>query len=53
MVANIVIGGLIFGYAGWVLWKYIKKSKEGKCAACAVKKSCPHGTGSCGTNNGE
>lgn len=48
MIANIVIGGLIFGYAGWALWRFIKKSKEGKCAACSAKKSCPGSTCSSG-----
>jgi len=40
MIVNIIIGGLIFGYAGWALYKFIKKSKQGKCAACSVKNSC-------------
>ncbi|GLY11005.1 FeoB-associated Cys-rich membrane protein [Pseudobacillus badius] len=40
MLVNIVIGALIFGYAGWTLFRYIKKSKEGKCAACSLKDSC-------------
>ena len=41
MVANIVIGTAIFGYAGWVLFRHVKKSKQGKCAACSSKSSCP------------
>lgn len=40
MLANIIIGGLIFGYAGWAMWKFIKRSKQGKCASCDAKKSC-------------
>ncbi|WP_102271946.1 FeoB-associated Cys-rich membrane protein [Cytobacillus massiliigabonensis] len=40
MFVNIIIGGLIFGYASWSLIKFIKKSKQGKCAGCSVKNSC-------------
>ncbi|XJZ28080.1 FeoB-associated Cys-rich membrane protein [Bacillota bacterium Lsc_1132] len=44
MVASIVIGALIFGYAGWAIVRFIQKSKKGKCAACDVEKTC---SGSC------
>ncbi|CAM3646660.1 hypothetical protein MEZE111188_00940 [Mesobacillus zeae] len=40
MIANIIIGSAIFGYAGWAFYKFIKKSKQGKCAACSIKGSC-------------
>ncbi|GAM14657.1 FeoB-associated Cys-rich membrane protein [Mesobacillus selenatarsenatis] len=40
MIANILIGGAIFGYAGWAFYRFIKKSKEGKCAACSIQSSC-------------
>ncbi|MFB6465203.1 FeoB-associated Cys-rich membrane protein [Cytobacillus sp. Hz8] len=40
MIINILIGCAIFGYAGWALFKFIKRSKQGKCAACSVKDSC-------------
>lgn len=40
MAVNIIIGVIIFGYAGYALFKFIKKSKQGKCASCAVKNSC-------------
>lgn len=40
MIANIVIGGAIFGYAGISLFRFIKKSKEGKCAGCDIKDFC-------------
>ncbi len=40
MLVNIVIGGVIFGYASWALFKFIQKSKQGKCAGCSVKNSC-------------
>jgi hypothetical protein len=35
MIANIVIGAVIFGYAAYALVRYINKSKKGKCAACS------------------
>ncbi|WP_045519929.1 FeoB-associated Cys-rich membrane protein [Neobacillus niacini] len=40
MIANIIIGTAIFGYATWALVKFIRKSKKGKCAACDLEKSC-------------
>lgn len=40
MLASIIIGVVIFGYAGWALMKYINNSKKGKCAGCAVENSC-------------
>lgn len=40
MIANLMIGAAIFGYAGWALVRHIRKSKEGKCAACSLKSSC-------------
>ncbi|WP_081413404.1 FeoB-associated Cys-rich membrane protein [Aneurinibacillus terranovensis] len=40
MVFNILFGVLIFGYAGWTLVRFVKRSKEGKCAGCSLKKSC-------------
>ncbi|MDQ0198078.1 FeoB-associated Cys-rich membrane protein [Neobacillus ginsengisoli] len=40
MIASIVIGVAIFGYAAWALVKFINKSKKGKCAACELKNSC-------------
>jgi hypothetical protein len=40
MIASIIIGCMIFGYASWALFRFIKKSKKGKCAACEFKNSC-------------
>ncbi|WCK55710.1 FeoB-associated Cys-rich membrane protein [Aneurinibacillus sp. Ricciae_BoGa-3] len=48
MVFNILIGILIFGYAGWTLFRFVNKSKEGKCAGCSIKNSCQSG---CSTNS--
>ncbi|MDF2854589.1 MAG: virus attachment p12 family protein [Neobacillus sp.] len=46
MIANIIIGAAIFGYATWALVKFINRSKKGKCAACELEKSCS--TNQCG-----
>lgn len=40
MIANIIIGLLIFGYAGWTIYRHIQKSKEGKCGTCELKSNC-------------
>ncbi|NMD72020.1 FeoB-associated Cys-rich membrane protein [Bacillus sp. DNRA2] len=40
MLVNLLIGGAIFGYAAWALVRFIKKSKQGKCATCHAQKSC-------------
>lgn len=40
MVANIIIGAAIFGYTGWALYRFINKSKKGKCASCDLNKAC-------------
>ncbi|WML38620.1 FeoB-associated Cys-rich membrane protein [Neobacillus sp. OS1-2] len=40
MIASVVIGVAIFGYAAYALVKFINKSKKGKCAACDLKNSC-------------
>ncbi|PJO40461.1 FeoB-associated Cys-rich membrane protein [Lysinibacillus xylanilyticus] len=40
LLINILIGCIIFGYAGFTLYKSIKKQKKGKCAACSLQKSC-------------
>lgn len=43
MIASIVIGVAIFGYAAWALIRFINRSKQGKCAACELNKSCSGG----------
>ncbi|HJV46231.1 MAG TPA: FeoB-associated Cys-rich membrane protein [Bacillota bacterium] len=40
MIFNLLLGTAIFGYAGWSLYRFIKKSRDGKCAHCSVKDSC-------------
>lgn len=46
MLVNILLGGIIFGYAAWALYRFIQKSKQGKCAACSIQNSC---SSNCGT----
>ncbi|OIK12398.1 hydrolase [Bacillus sp. MUM 116] len=43
MVASIIIGVAVFGYASIAVVKFINKSKKGKCAACELRKSCSSG----------
>nr|WP_286164757.1 MULTISPECIES: FeoB-associated Cys-rich membrane protein [Clostridia] len=47
-MVNLLIGLIIFGYAGWMMIRHIKKSKQGKCTACPLNKSC---SGSCSETN--
>jgi hypothetical protein len=44
IIANVVIVAAILGYACWMVVRHVRRSKEGKCAACAVKKSCESGS---------
>nr|WP_136606795.1 FeoB-associated Cys-rich membrane protein [Paenibacillus dokdonensis] len=37
---DILIIGVIFAYAAWTLFRYVKKSKKGACASCSLNKSC-------------
>ncbi|MGM9927166.1 MAG: FeoB-associated Cys-rich membrane protein [Bacillus sp. (in: firmicutes)] len=37
---NILIGVLIFGYAGYAFWKSIQTKKTGKCGSCELQKHC-------------
>ncbi|TCS95759.1 FeoB-associated Cys-rich membrane protein [Hazenella coriacea] len=39
-MVSILIGIAIFGYAAWTLIRYYQKSKQGKCAACTLNKTC-------------
>ncbi|KKB74030.1 MULTISPECIES: FeoB-associated Cys-rich membrane protein [Bacillus] len=40
MLFNITVGTLIFGYAAWTLFKFVKRSRKGKCAACELNRTC-------------
>ncbi|WP_310357278.1 FeoB-associated Cys-rich membrane protein [Neobacillus drentensis] len=37
---NWIIGIVIFSIAGWMLYKNIQKSKQGKCLSCSNDCSC-------------
>jgi hypothetical protein len=37
---NVIIGVLILGYAGWILYRFVKKSKKGACASCPINSNC-------------
>ncbi|WP_019639369.1 FeoB-associated Cys-rich membrane protein [Paenibacillus fonticola] len=37
---DIIIIAIVFGYAGWAIYKGVKKSKKGACASCSQQKSC-------------
>ncbi|MGA9288598.1 MAG: FeoB-associated Cys-rich membrane protein [Anaerobacillus sp.] len=43
MIWSILLGLLIFGYATWMVISFFRKSREGKCGTCALKKSCQSG----------
>lgn len=40
MMVNILLGSMIFGYAGYMFYRHVQKSKQGKCAACSIKETC-------------
>ncbi|WP_280770376.1 FeoB-associated Cys-rich membrane protein [Salipaludibacillus daqingensis] len=39
-----IIASIIFLYAGYSLYTFISRSKQGKCAACELNKHCDKGT---------
>lgn len=34
LLINIIIFAAIFGFAGYQIYRAVKRSKQGKCAAC-------------------
>ncbi|MDO7907976.1 FeoB-associated Cys-rich membrane protein [Paenibacillus sp. JX-17] len=40
MIFTIIASAGIFGYAGWTLSRYVRKTRQGKCAACSLNQSC-------------
>ncbi len=40
MIVNVALGTLIFGYAAYALYRFVRKSKQGKCAACELNQAC-------------
>ncbi|MDO5375146.1 FeoB-associated Cys-rich membrane protein [Staphylococcus rostri] len=41
LLINLLLIALIVGYSVFVLVRYIKRSKQGKCSACGSSKQCP------------
>lgn len=39
-IISVILGILIFGYAVWSIACFIKKSRQGRCAACSLKNAC-------------
>lgn len=39
-MTSVLLGAFIFGYAGWMLFRFVKRSKKGACASCPVQTSC-------------
>ncbi|GER67699.1 hypothetical protein BpJC7_02400 [Weizmannia acidilactici] len=48
---SILLGIAIFAYAAFTLIRFMKKSREGQCASCALKDSC--GKANCCISHGE
>ncbi|MBS4177752.1 FeoB-associated Cys-rich membrane protein [Lederbergia citrea] len=40
MFISIILGAIIFGYAIFTLYRFVKRSKMGKCAGCSLSKNC-------------
>ncbi|KOO42875.1 FeoB-associated Cys-rich membrane protein [Priestia koreensis] len=43
MLASILLGIVIFAYATFMIVRFVKRSRQGKCAACELNKSCQSG----------
>ncbi|WP_346014892.1 FeoB-associated Cys-rich membrane protein [Staphylococcus sp. IVB6233] len=41
LLINLILLALIVGYSVFVLVRYVKRSKQGKCSACESNKHCP------------
>ncbi|WP_141430473.1 FeoB-associated Cys-rich membrane protein [Bacillus sp. 03113] len=40
MIVNIIIACIVFGYALYHLFKFLRKSTQGKCSSCGQQSSC-------------
>ncbi|MFB7642608.1 FeoB-associated Cys-rich membrane protein [Peribacillus butanolivorans] len=40
MLVSFILGALIFGYAVFTLYRFVKRSKMGKCAGCSISDKC-------------
>lgn len=47
MIFSIIIGVLIFGYAGWAFYRSINTSRQGKCASCNTTTTTKHSQSDC------
>lgn len=47
MIFSWIVGIIIFGYAGYSFYRFIQKSKKGKCAACDLREGCSTVESSC------
>ncbi|WP_102710314.1 FeoB-associated Cys-rich membrane protein [Paenibacillus castaneae] len=43
MLVSIILGTLIFGYAVFTLYRFVNRSKMGKCAGCSLSETCSTG----------
>lgn len=41
LLINLLLFALIVGYSAFVLVRYVKRSKQGKCSACGSDQHCP------------
>lgn len=42
---------VVFAYAAWTIVRHVRKSKQGACASCSMKKSCTTGCGTMPTSS--
>ena len=42
MVISVIIGALIVGYSGFVLWKFTKKRLSANCCQHKIEDCCSH-----------
>ena len=40
LLINIVFVLIIVSYVAFVLWRYMRKSKQGQCSTCDVNDGC-------------
>jgi hypothetical protein len=40
ILVSVLLGAGIFGYAGYAIYRWYQKQKQGKCAACELNDTC-------------
>lgn len=40
MLADVLIGGAVFGGAAWFIVRSVRLNRRGRCAGCALKERC-------------